>query len=170
MMALTLAAVFSRMKQKSPHFARDQITFYTLMVAWLRNRRKEPPTVEELIRNQQIAQMKQENARKLAEKEGKFISSEKVQICFLGWTWFKFSPCRGSCGACRKRRPSPNRKCWLGNPPFERSCPASASLSLCAARGPPRHSFLPFHFIDARQSHFGEIVFYNNKLHTFIII
>ncbi|XP_058837768.1 NADH dehydrogenase [ubiquinone] 1 alpha subcomplex assembly factor 2-like [Topomyia yanbarensis] len=39
--------------------------------AWLRGRRKEPPTAEELTRNLAIMKMKERNAAKLDEKYGK---------------------------------------------------------------------------------------------------
>ncbi|XP_055705708.1 NADH dehydrogenase [ubiquinone] 1 alpha subcomplex assembly factor 2 [Phlebotomus papatasi] len=39
--------------------------------AWLRGRRREPPTPEELQRNMTIAQMKQQNAAKLEESQAK---------------------------------------------------------------------------------------------------
>lgn len=43
--------------------------------AWLRNRRVDPPTEEELKRNMAISMMKKENAAKTAEKEGKTLNT-----------------------------------------------------------------------------------------------
>lgn len=47
--------------------------------AWLRNRRSEAPTESEILENLALAQMKKDNAEKLAQKEGKKVdTSEKV--------------------------------------------------------------------------------------------
>jgi phosphopantetheinyl transferase (holo-ACP synthase) len=44
-------------------------TFPFVFPAWLRFRRKDPPTQEELEKNYQIMMMKKANAKRLAEKE-----------------------------------------------------------------------------------------------------
>ncbi|ODM86922.1 Mimitin, mitochondrial, partial [Orchesella cincta] len=55
--------------------------------AWLRGRRKEPPTVEEVLRNQAIADMKKVNAAELEKEynpEGVTQKKpETVQVTFL---------------------------------------------------------------------------------------
>ncbi|XP_005187828.1 NADH dehydrogenase [ubiquinone] 1 alpha subcomplex assembly factor 2 [Musca domestica] len=46
--------------------------------AWLRGRREEPPTREELVRNLQIMDMKKRNAAELEEKYGEKDASGKL--------------------------------------------------------------------------------------------
>jgi hypothetical protein len=46
----------------------ERVLFISIRIAWLRGRRQEPPSEDEVLRNQAISDMKKENAAELDAK------------------------------------------------------------------------------------------------------
>lgn len=58
------------------HYSSQQLSsFINFLLAWLRGRRKDVPTIEEVLRSAGISQMKKENAKKVA-LENPFVKED----------------------------------------------------------------------------------------------